>query len=278
MITKDFQYISVMKAEDGVKEMKRFEPNNLQAYYFAGGTEIITFSRKGHLSVDSVIDIKNIEGISSIARQGDEVIIGAGASLTKVAESNIFPLLTKTVQEIADHTNQNKITIGGNVCGQIHYREAVLPLLLADSSCVLVGEGGYRRESIHNLFNGKLNLLELDLLLHFELNHHYAQAPFYHSKITKMEKVDYPIITVAALKINEKIRIAFSGLCYFPFRSEKIEQILNTESQSISDKIRSVLKNIPFDILDDQLASSEYRKFVLSNELQNTILHLKGEM
>ncbi len=47
------------------------------------------------------------------------------------------------------------------------------------------------------------------------------------SKEQKNEKIDYPLITMAGLKKDNKVHIAFSGLCEYPFRSNIIEDILN---------------------------------------------------
>ena len=60
-------------------------------------------------------------------------------TLTNIAEKNYFPLLSLAVKRIADHTIQDKITLGGNLLGTIIYKEAILPLLLSNSRVVIQG-------------------------------------------------------------------------------------------------------------------------------------------
>lgn len=47
------------------------------------------------------------------------MIFGAGVTLTELEDKNLFPLLSKSASEVADHTARNKITLGGNICGHI---------------------------------------------------------------------------------------------------------------------------------------------------------------
>ena len=50
-----------------------------------------------------------------------KLVIGSAMTLTEIAEENLFPLLSRTVKRIADHTVQDKITLGGNIAGTIIY-------------------------------------------------------------------------------------------------------------------------------------------------------------
>lgn len=277
MIAKDFHYYKPEKVEEAVRLHKQYQLSGYNAYYYAGGTEIISFSRKGFLNVDTVIDIKGIPGINSVGMHENKVLIGAAATLTDTANAHVYPLLSDSVRHIADHTNQNKITVGGNLCGQIIYREAVLPFLLADSEVSFMTSKGLRRDSVHTHFNGKLSIPDDGLLLWIETKQQFTVSPYYYEKVTKMEKVDYPIVTIAAMRIDENIRVALSGVCLHPFRSEKMESILSVKNKAIGEKINEAIKHIPDAIIDDTLASAEFRKYVLKNVLRKALLHLKGD-
>uniref|UniRef100_UPI00201BE8A7 FAD binding domain-containing protein n=1 Tax=Bacillus cereus TaxID=1396 RepID=UPI00201BE8A7 len=84
----------------------------------------------------------------------------------KLEEENPFPLLSKTVSEIADRTTRNKISLGGNICGGIYYREAVLPLLISDSLIGIAGRAGIHYRPINKVFNKEIQLQEGDFLFH----------------------------------------------------------------------------------------------------------------
>ncbi|WP_178076322.1 FAD binding domain-containing protein, partial [Pseudomonas sp. 2822-15] len=81
-----------------------------------------------------------------------------------------FPLLTKTSKDVADHTARTKITLGGNICGNIFYREVVLPFLLTDSQVIIAGPKGYRTESINHIFNQVLQLERGEFLVQIVTN------------------------------------------------------------------------------------------------------------
>ena len=66
---------------------------------------------------------------------------------------------------MADHTARGKITLGGNICAQIFYREAVLPFLLADSQVVIVGPDGIRVSPINEIFHKQLQLKKGEFLV-----------------------------------------------------------------------------------------------------------------
>lgn len=93
-----------------------------QPLYYGGGTEIISMARTHNIYTDAVIDIKGIPECNQQIYENSKLTIGSAVTLTNIAESNFFPLLSLTVERIADHTIQDKITLGGNIAGAIIYR------------------------------------------------------------------------------------------------------------------------------------------------------------
>ena len=204
-------------------------------------------------------------------------ITGAALSLTFLEEKNFFPLLSKTSQGVADHTARNKITLGGNICGQIFYREAVLPFLLADSFCVIAGHDGVKSLPIHMAFNQTLNLSEGQLLVQLITEKRYLELPYLSIKKRQQWETGYPLITFAALKKDDHVRVAFSGLCPFPFRSLEVERELNNQEVSINDRIDNSIKYLPSPILHDVEGSKEYRLFVYKNTMMDILIELEGK-
>jgi CO/xanthine dehydrogenase FAD-binding subunit len=205
----------------------------------------------------------------------DQLVIGAAITLTALMEANQFPLLSETVRDIADHTNRNKITVGGNLCGQFYFREALLPFLLADSQVVLAGTSGVRNVSIHQILNGEPRLEKGDFLVQIVSDKRYLDLPFITVKKTKQEKIDYPIVRISGLKTKEGIRVAFSGVSAVPFRSWKVEEALNATSIPLEERIENAIRIWPAPILNDIFSSAAYRTFVLRNTLSDTIAALE---
>jgi CO/xanthine dehydrogenase FAD-binding subunit len=276
VISFDFEYYKPTSVADAVRLFQEADAQGKEPLYYAGGTEIISMGRLNQLRTGAVIDIKGVSECSVMQFQHNRLIIGAAITLTALSESSLFPLLGETVRDAADHTNRNKITVGGNLCGKIIDREANLPFLLADSQVVLAGARGIRTVPIHQVFNFEPRLERGELLLQIVTERRYIDLPYVTVKKTKLEKIDYPIVRIAALKTNDGIRAAFSGVSAVPFRSPQVEKALNDTSLSLEERIENAIRLWPVPIMHDMWASAPYRTFVLRNTLFDAMAALEG--
>ncbi|MDW0116061.1 FAD binding domain-containing protein [Sporosarcina thermotolerans] len=278
MIPFNFEYHKPSSISKAVKIYRKLYTEGKKPLFYNGGTEIITMSRINGIETKAVIDIKEIKECNEYVFRNNQLVLGSSLPLAKIEEMNDFPLLSKNCSRIADHTARVKITLGGNISGHIKYKEAVLPLLLTDSDLLVVGgEYGQRQVSIHEAFNRKINLMPGEFIAQILVSENYLKLPFVSKKETRIDRISYPLLTVSAIKIEDQIRIAISGLCDFPFRSTNFERELNRKELPIEERIMRAIKNIPAPILNDLHGSADYRQFVLYNTLEETILELKGE-
>lgn len=277
MITHHFDYYEPLTVQDAVRRYRNIKEDGKDPFYFSGGTEILTLGRLHLVKPDAVIDIKKIPECHQFNYDGEYLITGAALRLNEFEKNHSFPLLSSVTKEIADHTSNNTITLGGNICGQIYYREAVLPFLLADSICLTALDTELRKRNINNMFNQHILLEDGELLLSLATKKEYIEAKSISIKIRQQWNTGYPLVTVAALNMKGFIRFAFSGVCPFPFRSESMEQILNDHTVSLKERIPAALRKIPKPILDDIEGSDSYRLFVLENTLTTIYKELGGE-
>lgn len=276
MIPFDFDYYKPETILEATEIYKELDAQGKQPLYYGGGTEIVTMARVHNVFTKAIIDIKGIPECNVLEFNNEELIIGSAVSLTQISESNTFPLLGRTGNRVADHTTQCKITLGGNICGSIIYRETVLPILLSDSQIVIASENGQRKVPIYDVFKERINLNKGEFIVQVITDKSYTTLPHIHVKKTKIEKIDYPLITVVALKKDDKIRIAFSGLCNFPFRSLKVEDCINDKNSSWEERIANALNNLPAPILSNISGSDKYRHFVATETLTNVLQTLEG--
>ncbi len=276
MIPYDFEYYNPSSVEEAVQLFQTLHHDGKEPMYFSGGTEIITFGRLNMVRAGAVIDIKNIPECRALEFNQESLFIGAANALTTIEERNPFPLLSQTVSEIADRTARNKITVGGNICGTIFYREAVLPFLLTDSLVLVAGHRGLRSVPINEIFQEQLLLESGELLVQMVTNRAYLEQPFVSIKRRRQWDTGYPLITVAALKVGQEIRVAISGLTDFPFRAKQIEGALNRRDLSDEQRIELALHSLDVLILNDTEGSSQYRLFVLKNTLHDVLHELGG--
>jgi CO/xanthine dehydrogenase FAD-binding subunit len=278
MIPFDFDYYKPDSLEEAVEIYHELALKNRKPMYYSGGTEIITFGRNNDIQTYAVIDIKGIEQCKVFELREKEIIIGSAVALSQISEGNYFPLLKKVTLFPADHTTRDKLTLGGNICGRVIYKEMILPLLISDCKVLISGKKGNRLVDINQIFNRKLKLEPEELLVQIRIPRENMNLPFYAIKVRNQGVSGYPLISLTAVRKHGLIRVAVSGLCAFPFRSRKVEEALNNKKISIQQRTLETLKLLPGPILENIQGSAEYKSFVFLNVLQEALELLEGEV
>lgn len=228
MIAFDFAYYKPETTTEAFEKYAIESEQGKKVVYYSGGTEFITFARVNKLNADVIIDIKGISECNTMEIKDGQLIIGSAVSLNKISDSKLFPLLGQSVKQIADHTSRNKITIGGNMNSRLMYRESLLPLLVVEANVKVYSQNETKIMPVADLYNGKVKLTQGDFLVQIIIDTSMIDLPHVSFKRTKFSKVGYPVLSLAAVRTDTgKIRVAFSGICENPFRSKKVEKIIN---------------------------------------------------
>lgn len=274
MIPFDFDYYRPDSMEKAYECYQSLSQMNKRPMYYGGGTEIISMARVKSIEFDAVIDLKAIPQCNTLEINNGYFVMGAAQTLTNIAEFNAFPLLSKTVKRIADHTIQDKLTIGGNLAGTIKYREASLPLMISNCKLQVMTVKGITEIPFNKLFDGRLQLESGDFLVAILIDQNQLNCPYSHVKKTRNEKIDYPLISMAAMKDGSTLKAAITGYgekpCLIP------EKILNHKSYSIDQKIKKIITQLHSECKSDLSGSLEYREFVLQNILQELLEHFRS--
>jgi CO/xanthine dehydrogenase FAD-binding subunit len=274
MIPFDFEYYRPETLKEAVELYQNLNSRGLAPLYYGGGTEIISMARLNTVRTGAVIDIKAISECNVFEIKDQHLITGAAVTLTLLMESPLFPLLAKSGGRVADHTIRDKITLGGNLCGKIIYREAVLPLLLAESEVLITGPGGERRIKIQEVFQQTMRLAPGELVVQVITDAEFLSLAHDQVKKTRLDKVDYPLVTIATLKKEGRIRVAISGLCAFPFRSILMEAEINNQELDLKARVNNAMRHLPAPVLSDIQGSAGYREFVFKNTLFRIVREL----
>ncbi len=275
MIPFSFDYYRPDTLLEAVQIYRELESLGKEPLYYGGGSEIISMARVHNLHTKAVVDLKAIPECNVLEFCGDTLVIGSSVTLSRISESELFPLLGKSAVRIADHTMQCKITLGGNIGGTILYRESVLPLLLSDCSALVTSGDSLKQVPLHDVFNERLQLPKGDFIVQFMIDKEYTSLPYVHVKKTRNEKIDYPLLTIAALKKDDQIRLAMSGVCPFPFRSARLEEYINDKSTPREVRVTHALDSLPAPLLNDVSGSDSFRKFILKTTLSDTLERLE---
>lgn len=276
MIPYDFVYYRPDAAAEAFETFERESNLGLETHYYGGGTEIISMSRLYTYHPDAVIDLKAIPECNTFEVRDGKLILGAALTLSDITEANPWQLLSETAGRVADHTIRCKITLGGNIAAKIPYREAALPFLLAEADVVIAGKDRFRQAPFMEVFDGELQLEPNEFLVQLIVDERYTTMPFAHVKRTRLDWIDYPLVTVSALKVDGRLRFAFSGLCNFPFRSREVEESLNRPGSRLDERIDEALGRLPEPMQNDKQGSAEYREFVVRNTLRDVLIKLEG--
>ena len=267
MIPFSFIYYRPDSLKEATEVYSQLQSEGKNVVYYAGGSEIITMSRSGAIQPDAVIDLKTIPECRVLYADDRALHIGAACTLNQIKMSERFPFLGLAGGRVADHTNQCRITLGGNLCGTIIYRETSLPLLLSDAEVTLCDAAEQRTVPFQSVFHGQMQLRPGEMVVQVHIPLWALQADYAHFKKTANEKIDYPLVNVSALWHENNLRVAFSGICSYPFRSEDIECVLNDHSLSCNARAKKAVALLPEPAMHDAEGSGDYRRFVMENTL-----------
>ncbi|OHD19143.1 MAG: hypothetical protein A2087_13795 [Spirochaetes bacterium GWD1_61_31] len=211
-----------------------------EARYLAGGTEIHTLARRSAAyRVGALIDIKGIAALRSVEASDGWLRLGAAVSLNELADAGSWPFLSAVARAVADRTVRNRLSLGGNIIGQLPYREAALPLLVAGAEVlsVLPGPGGIgiieRRRALRDCFDKRLALEPAELVTGFAVPLAATRPDagrFYAGRRTRTGSVDYPLITLCAQLHTDVAGLAARGLAVgglysYPWRSDATDAV-----------------------------------------------------
>ena len=220
LISYDFEYYLPLSIKEALQLFEDLHKDGKEPIYFSGGTEIITLGRLNTVTTGAVINIKHLRECQLFKIQQGNLVTGAANTLTTIEGVNLFPLLSKTVSEIADRTARIKLRL---------VVIFAVKFLSGSSSAFSLNrqsngdceQTGIKTVSIHDVFNQRLLLERGEFLVQVVTDQSYLHQPFVSIKKRRQWNTGYPLITVAALKVKGLIRVAVSGLTVSHFDQHK---------------------------------------------------------
>lgn len=129
-----------------------------KATIIAGGTDVMVDMRSGEIAPDYLVDISRLEELKGIKMEGDNLVVGATATISDLYNSEILaaqaPTLKKCAYNFASTQIRNVATIGGNVAHCSPCGDTVPPLVIHEAEVVYTGEHGQRRVPIEEVATG----------------------------------------------------------------------------------------------------------------------------
>ncbi|SDO88341.1 FAD binding domain-containing protein [Desulforhopalus singaporensis] len=128
------------------------------AAIIAGGTDVMVDLRSGEITPEYLVDISRLEELKGIRMENDELVIGAGVTLSEIYNSDLLaeyaPALKKSAYNFASAQIRNIATIGGNVAHCSPCGDTIPPLVIHEAEVLLSGKDGQKRIPIEQVATG----------------------------------------------------------------------------------------------------------------------------
>lgn len=124
----------------------------------AGGTDVMVDLRSGELRPDNLLDVSRLPELKGIRLEGEELVVGAGVTLSEIYNSPVLaewaPALQKAACNFASKQIRNVATIGGNVAHCSPCGDTIPPLVVHEAQAVFASAAGERRVPIEQVATG----------------------------------------------------------------------------------------------------------------------------
>src|SRR5699024_12091195 len=97
---------------------------------------------------------------------------------------------------------------------------------------------GLHEVFIQDIFDKEIILEPGSFIVQFKIEKEFLSMPYINKKMTKIDRIGYPLITVSVIQMKKEIRFAFSVLGEQLFYFYEIDDILNKEEISLRRRLR----------------------------------------
>lgn len=231
----------------------------------AGGTVAMPLINEGISLPRQVLGLRHA-GLDRLERVGDELRIGATATLSSLAAQDDVPLLREAARRTASWAVRNMGTVGGNLFTPPPGGDVATALLALDARVVLAGRRGERSVPLAGFFTGFLTT-ELgpdELVAEVVVPLGAARTAF--RKFGRKAANTPAVVTVATVAtldggVVREVRIALGAAGPHPFRAVTAEQAI--VGRALDDAAITAAADAAVEACDpltDAVASAWYRR------------------
>ena len=258
----------------------------------AGGTELMVALNTGRLASLSLLSIQHLRELRFIRVSGDSVHIGAGTTFTDIRSNEVIarelPMLVQAASWTGSIANQNRGTLGGNICNASPAADTPPALLAYDASVTLLSVRGERTVPYSRFHLGyKKTALEPDEILYsVSVPRAYEGWRQYIRKVgtrnaQAISKTALAGVAFVRENVIEEIRIGAASLADRPLRCVGSEEAIRGRSLAKSDlenTVRHGRATLAREAkpIDDIRSTAMYRNAVAANLLEEFLRQLSS--
>jgi len=253
----------------------------------AGGTDLVVqmkenatkFAPPSHIV--SLLRVPELGGIEF--SESDGLRIGAGATMTEVAESPLIRERYSAVAEgaalVGSYQTMNMATVGGNLCNAAPSADIAPPLLTFEVEAVIAGPSGRRSVPLMEFFTGpgRTVLAADELLAEVRVPVPPAGTGSAYVRHTPRKQMDIAVVGVAALltlagERIERARVALGAVAPTPLRAPQAEALL--EGQAASNELfarAAEAATAECSPITDVRGSAEFRQHIVRVMTERTL-------
>ena len=261
----------------------------------AGGTELMVALNTGRLTQSSLLSINHLPELRFIHITPEAIAIGSGTTFTDIRRhptiATDLPLLIQSASWTGSIANQNRATLGGNICNASPAADTPPALLCYNASVTLIsanadGEIAARTIPYADFHLGyKRTALRPDELLHtITIPRTFASHQHFIRKVgtRNAQAISKTALAATALITNQKIetiRLAAASLADRPLRLLATEAALLNRSltpAAFPDTLRHARAALATEShpIDDIRSTALYRSAVAANLLEQFLRSL----
>jgi len=250
----------------------------------AGGTELMVALNTGRLTQHSLLSIHHLRELRFIGVDDDAIHIGSGSTFTDIRRSKAIaadlPLMAQSASWTGSVANQNRGTLGGNICNASPAADTPPALLAYGATLTLVSAAGTRTIPYADFHLGyKKTALRPDELLHtITVPRDFSGYRQYIRKVgTRNAQAISKIALAAVAKLDgdiiSDIRLGAASLTDRPVRCSAAEAALlsqRIDAANIDATVRAGRAALATEAhpIDDIRSTAKYRAAVAGNLLE----------
>ena len=285
---RPFDYYCPKTLDDACKLLHDIE----DACILAGGTDLLVKIRDGKHTAPAVVDIKAVQELQKISIDGDQLVIGALATVTDLLlwlEKNPHPqldLLKEAGQVFGCLEIRHRATVCGNIAHASPGAEFGSPMYVLEATAVIHGPNGERTLPVAEFYKGPTwNALEKgELLKALRVPIPPKDAKSHYRRSSRIKGMDLASMNVALLVLSpekedeRQIRIAMGAVWKVPLRAKEVEDLLSggpvtleklkEAGQKLSDSINPRASSLR--------ATPEYKKAMVAHITEDGLKNLLG--
>ncbi|MDZ7673034.1 MAG: xanthine dehydrogenase family protein subunit M [Halanaerobiales bacterium] len=275
-----FEYV---KAEN-LEEVFELLDKNDDAQIIAGGTDLLVKLREAKSSPETLIDIKGLEELKGIKKEGNKVKIGALTTITELKNSELIKnelfSLYQAASEFGCYEIRNRATIGGNIVHASPGAEFGVTVFALDAKVEVVGQDGIKEYPIDEFWYdvGKVKLKN-ELLKSIIIDIEENTKSSYH-RLSRVDGMDLAVVNTAlAKKSDGSYKSYFGTVARTPYRNEEIDQLLNDNNYT-NETFKEIQKIVDENVsprASSLRASPEYKKKMVVSLLKRCLRDI-GEL